>query len=392
MKTQWYAVCIIFGVVGLSGCKESDGQSDGHQATGWHIMHPNEYEHLQDPRDDEVAQWLQGRPYVRSFAGSYIRSPYTFEEWVERGRRMPGIERTLLDFYTNYSGQIVRISGIFEALGYVGTYRSVPTLIDAFEDEYIDNYDKRIAVSTLAKIGDPRAVQPMIQWWASSKHVDPKAKYPLVHNVIGALLRIGDPRAIPIIGEMIREADDDVKSKEYFLKCWNLMKKDQGRYAEDWVLRWHLGNKTKNSRRLPYFRSEKEWIKFGREIPGLDKLLLELYRKGNKRVSDYSLFHALEKVGTPEVVPGLIEVFLDADLNFKDRHEVGIALRTIDPENTISLLLTRISGMRFEDEEYEMVIKGTVRDVYQEVVLDERLSPLIKRVIELEAKYAPMGI
>lgn len=90
-------------------------------------------------------------------------------------------------------------------LGNEGSPASVPELIAALEDTH--GNVRRMAASTLGKIGDRRAVEPLIALLAQER------KNPVRQAAINALGRIGDPRARSVIEHI---AQDD--QEQYFVR------------------------------------------------------------------------------------------------------------------------------------------------------------------------------
>jgi hypothetical protein len=105
------------------------------QPTGWYLYpHPNDYFSLKGRERNEVVQWLQGMPVEYYPMGCRYESPYTFEEWLDNGAKIEGLEDTLLSLFVSRYRSLLR-SGLSTALKQYGTQKSH----DFFKDRLIQN-------------------------------------------------------------------------------------------------------------------------------------------------------------------------------------------------------------------------------------------------------------
>jgi len=112
--------------------------------TGWYVDSPDEHFYLKDKKQNEVVQWLQRMPYRTSLLGSLSESPYTFDEWLEKGRDIDELEDTLLFLYDSQFTSLIKYS-LTKALRRYGTKIS----IDFFSNKlrrYKFTKDKKVEI------------------------------------------------------------------------------------------------------------------------------------------------------------------------------------------------------------------------------------------------------
>jgi len=351
----------------LNICFVCEGAVDNRN---WYIYPPSNYEHLKNSREDKVYCWMQGQPLPNRRHDDLVEpSPYSMEQWIKRGRDIEEIEHTLLSFYREYTGEI-RLTSILDALRYVATFRSVPDMLKIVNDARMDDTDRSLAAGILGLIGSPDAVEPLISLIERTdvSALDPnQPEFTLICNCVGVLADIGDPRAVPAMQHFVDKANLSASKKEYYLNMIDIVNENRSDYVANWILRWHLGNEQKNSKGLPYFISKKKWIDFGKQIPEVDHLLIDLYMKSDSRVTRESVVNtmgcvgskkiasflchvalteagsrgqaisALQKMGADTEIRSLIDNVLKADLEQKAMYEISDALlstcpKRLDPE------------------------------------------------------------
>lgn len=146
-------------VVAILGIYQS-GVRNAHVSTGWYVLPESEYVRFKDRKQDVCARWLQGMPANKSFMELLENSPYTFDEWVDRGMKIDYLEETLLSFYVGDNTGISR-DEILVALSYVGTSKSVERLIESYRHDDLSISQKtRIAV-IVSNHGDESVVEPI---------------------------------------------------------------------------------------------------------------------------------------------------------------------------------------------------------------------------------------
>lgn len=91
---------------------------------GWYICPPDDYFHLKDKNKNEVVQWLQSMPYRKSMMGLLEESPYTYDEWIDRGMHIENLEDTLLSLYESKYHSLIN-DGLLEAFYHYGTQKSL---------------------------------------------------------------------------------------------------------------------------------------------------------------------------------------------------------------------------------------------------------------------------
>jgi HEAT repeat protein len=129
--------------------------------------------------------------------------PYdSYEEWIDAGRKIEGIEQILIGFAKNNTTK-VSTGIIFQALGFLGSEDSVPVLINALENEGLDRTKRVYAANALGRIGNPLAVEPLCKIVSTTEDAF------LRNNAILALGMIGDTKAISVLEAVLRKPQLD---------------------------------------------------------------------------------------------------------------------------------------------------------------------------------------
>jgi hypothetical protein len=387
-------------ICGLAGCKRSDSsnEKDAGNDEVWCVYVEETVTHLPDPAEDKFFKWFMARPFMAAsfkgtyfksqWGGTYVKSSYTFDEWVEKGKQIPGAEKILLDFYVNYNG-LIEPYEIFETLQHIGTFRSVPVLIDAIGDEYIDDEAKKFAVGVLAAIGDQRAVVPMLELLESLKNENDINRKTLLATTILSLLGLGDPSAFPMIEEILADEALGYNNDEFLFNAMELAKQDSWKYVEDWITRWYSRGGVKNSKGLPKFRSAKEWASYGKKILGIDEILIDLLNNNEKRVSNISVLTAIGAVGSPDIIPKLVDVVVNYDwLSYKERQCGMRALRQISPKKSLEFLLPKIEEKKSIDPEGAFSIREMMIPIYEKYLDEDIVIEYKKREKERVEKHS----
>jgi HEAT repeat protein len=118
----------------------------------------------------------------------------------------------LIEVLANEDGYVRNAAAI--ALGKIGDRRAVEPLITAmryrdegtYEDDE-DNEARMSAATALGKIADPNSYAPLIETFQDALEKDVS----LAWYIIDALGMLGDKRAIPILEEAVAHADIDVR-------------------------------------------------------------------------------------------------------------------------------------------------------------------------------------
>jgi hypothetical protein len=308
----------------LIGCKSEE---EKHLTVTWYIMPPQTYRHVEDKQTDQVLQWLQGVPTTRHFFSlAQIKSPYTFDEWTEKGKKIPSAEQILIHLCKEYPG-IVSYEEILEGLYYVCTHLSVSSMLEIVQGDDYDLDQQLIAARILGKIGDPVAVKPLIDL-ASSITIDGQAEesaYSFKINVIGALSSIGDPRIIAYLDAEIQKPYWGESRIDFLQALRKEVIKAREQFLLDWLHRAPFNLDKKNSKNLPPYPSMKMWVNAGAQIPDLERSLIT-FLDDKKLKTKWGIFQALRKFGTEECVPALKAIILDPNYDTEIRVKAKYAL------------------------------------------------------------------
>jgi hypothetical protein len=165
-------------------------------------------------KEEEVAYWLKSWPTTsRGLKPHYHTSWYpSWDEWIEAGRKIEGIEPVLIRFLENNTIGVPS-DVICDALGFVGSEDSLPVLKSVIADHRNrDATTRKAAARALAEIGGPGAVE--ILYLTASGEQDPTVKY----TAIAALAHIGDPKAIAVIEDELKSLRTEQKALELMLE------------------------------------------------------------------------------------------------------------------------------------------------------------------------------
>ena len=130
-------------------------------------------------------------------------------EWAELGRRLDGAEDILLQLLESppnrrwewlRSYEEPESWDVAHALYWVGSSRSVPTLIAVLEDRSRHSHTRAFCAYALGNIGDHRAFAPLCRI-VKSREEDTSLRIKSAHS----LATLGDPNGIPVIEELIQD-------------------------------------------------------------------------------------------------------------------------------------------------------------------------------------------
>lgn len=120
--------------------------------TKWFISPPDNYEHYLNREKEVAAQWVQYMPSHRQmFTG--VPSPHTFDEWVDKGKKIPYLEDTLIKFYES-GKEFPGIHSLLISLYHIGTKKSVYILSEILEDKSNPNQYRLNAATAIGDRGD----------------------------------------------------------------------------------------------------------------------------------------------------------------------------------------------------------------------------------------------
>jgi len=153
-------------------------------------------------REQKVIRWVQSMPQSPEDAQKHGVPYYSsYKQWAAAGRNIGGLEETLIRLIKRDHFRKVERWKIANALGEVGSAKSVPVLIRLLEDksEAGKMHDMReFAIYALGQIGDARAVEPLCRIVSAADEVKRVRA-----AAIRALRDIGDPRAIPVVERVV---------------------------------------------------------------------------------------------------------------------------------------------------------------------------------------------
>ncbi len=166
----------------------------------------------EEAKKKEVIQWLKRWPPPPSVEPLSDLDPYDSEEdWINAGRKIEGIEKVLIELCEKNTTELDPYD-IICSLAYFATAHSVPGLIRIVEDEDRHSSVRWIAATTLGRIGDPAAVQPLCRMVSSIE--DDVHDDTLIINAIAGLSMLGDPNTIPVIEKALRNPHFDPDYKD----------------------------------------------------------------------------------------------------------------------------------------------------------------------------------
>jgi len=141
------------------------------------------------PENQQMWDWLWEIPVGARNSPSKYES---VEAWVQAGRQLGDIEGMLIDFHKKQPdyGWVT-----LAALGYVGSERSVPVLIEALKSK--DDQAVKSAVESLGLLGSKAAIDPLTKLALSTQDGG------LVANCAISLAHIGDISVKPTIEQCL---------------------------------------------------------------------------------------------------------------------------------------------------------------------------------------------
>jgi hypothetical protein len=170
--------------------------------------------------EQQVLAWLERfpRPPIRKIGEPEPRGvPYqTWEQWREAGRAIPDVEAVLTEWYHHNKTRFGR-HYILEALGLVGSQKSVPVLVEGLNDE--DPICRIMATEGLGEIGGPvaedalRKVLASMPWYREeegARFVHRNENLLRVNAILSlAAIRVKTSReeAIGFLAEQLRQSD-----------------------------------------------------------------------------------------------------------------------------------------------------------------------------------------
>ena len=158
--------------------------------------------------EQEVREWLNSIPHVEVWGVSKWESPeerrrareFDFDAWVSQGRQIHNIEGVLRTMLENRDSS-VDLSRVAFALSEVGTTDSVPLLITCLDSP--DPSLQFMAVESLGRIGDSRAVDPL----GTRLMLIAERDENVVTSIVSALGNIGGEAALEYLSRAARGED-----------------------------------------------------------------------------------------------------------------------------------------------------------------------------------------
>ncbi len=285
--------------------------------------------------------------------------------WANRGKSIPGVERILQDMYVNYTGDVLLFE-VFFGLKYVGTFRSVPYLVQALEDNDLLEDDRNEAALALGHIGDPSAVPSMCSVFAELEYDKDRTRL-LKLNIVNALVAIGDPCAIPYVEQELKKVDLGAYYRRALEKDLVTLKGRKEDFVISWILRWNPGDMNQHHRNLPPYASRGKWIKAGRDIPGVEETLIGLYEKRNERVKLATVLEAMGQLGSNQSLPVLSKVIFEGNgLDSEERVKALYAIGDIGTDEAFALLKKIVSAEILDDSDFESMLKTIAKGIIVE--------------------------
>lgn len=156
----------------------------------------------------KVIEWVANVPHAVTFRDPHWVRPYdTFAQWEKAGQKLKDAEKILLELYGSEESPYFDFA-ILEALGCVGSEKSITLLIETIQNKSLDSFDRQQAVWSIGRMAKRDfnmsvAVEPLCEIVSNSEEtIDIRT------NAIRTLSLIGDKKAIPIIEKVL-------ESKEY---------------------------------------------------------------------------------------------------------------------------------------------------------------------------------
>lgn len=154
----------------------------------------------------EVFDWLSVRPLQDNpgwLASVAQQTPETGEQWLERGRRIPGLENGLIHILTHDEDPVNRSAAAL-ALGLIGGQPGADALIAGLASDV--PMVAMEAAAALGRLGRAEALEPLCT--ALRKNADANVRA----NACTALGLLGGEMAHACLHEAVRDADTFVRS------------------------------------------------------------------------------------------------------------------------------------------------------------------------------------
>lgn len=155
--------------------------------------------------EDQAISWVQQCPEW-IFGGLSERQTISYEEWIQKGRQIKGIESAVRGLLRDNDGRVLPAAAA-RCLGLLGDSRSVPVLIKALSHD--DGSTRLEAAIALGTLKDNRAVPALCERLYSDGSLNVRV------NAAVALGRIGDPQAIWPLKDASRSANSFVEALRY---------------------------------------------------------------------------------------------------------------------------------------------------------------------------------
>lgn len=409
-RKAWIWVLIGFMLIGANGCEKKKPQSEQQ----WYIVPPSEYEHLASEREDEVMQWVQGMPEPSHYtamtskknivgvpdsverlieqgeekvkqwlpdkpASRYtyynIESPYTFDEWVERGKKND-VEKVLIDFCDHYPG-IVSLDQIIFALRQVATLRCLPTMCRIAEDPSYD-YDQQMqAFEVLCQLRVPEAYPSMEKAYYD---IEKKLQYEggehkasVKMSLLSGFAYLGDMRSTAIFDKESSEPNRSEYWKNTLQSYREELDKQQYEYIKRWLYRYPYIDTVRYKLDIPPYPSVIQWANAGRMIPNIEEKLIEMYKA--KTFTNYSgmldsdvlvFFHAICELGNVESIPFLEAEFTNQSLGFNIKNVIMDALCKIGGQEEKDFLRNCLEdNQNFQGDELPFLLNENIKSTLE---------------------------
>jgi len=183
----------------------------------WFISPPESYEHFFIRNKEVVAQWIQYIPsYGQKFTG--VPSPHTYDEWVEKGKKIPYLEDTLIQFHDS-NNKFPGTHYLLIALCHIGTEKSVYILSEILEDKTNPNQYRLNAASAIGDRGDLSSAE-LLRTIALDKSEDTFLR----SIVAGSLAKIEGKKCKKLIEKLLTEDVFDEHDKKRLLRALEQLK------------------------------------------------------------------------------------------------------------------------------------------------------------------------
>jgi HEAT repeat protein len=198
MDISW-ACCLVLtlGMLVGVGCREEDSEG---QATADPVDMPN---------TQEVLDWLALKDWAsrdHSHVAPRVVNEITYEAWLEQGATIRDVA-PILNRLLERRDQRVFPTQVANALAFLGDASSVAILIDAAGSD--DEYDVNLrieAVSALGRLGDPRAIPRLRQVLKDDDSVNARG------NAASSLGSFDTPEVREALQNALKDDSDFVRS------------------------------------------------------------------------------------------------------------------------------------------------------------------------------------